>query len=461
MPAGFGPGTAAIVIVASMVGVGVLTTSGITVYRVGSNQLMLGLWALGGVTAACGALALCELTAALPRTGGDYVYLREAYGPLVAFLAGWVSFLIGFAAPAASAAFASSKYLLAPIGLAGPDAMLVQRVLATALVVTFALLHNSGPRHTARVQGIVTAIQILLLSAFVVAGLAVGRSNLAHLADRPPLTGDLLVRMLSSLVLVSYAYVGWNSASFLAGEFRDPQRDLPRAILLGTAAVVILYLGLNVVYALALSAADVEALVDAQGGSGGEDAVAPIAEISARRLFGPGWSRVFSLAVGLTLLSSLSAYVLTGPRIVYAMGVAGQLPGAAARLSRGAGTPAVATGLQTLCTLAFLWVGSLASLVEYAGIGLAIFSMLAIGSVFVLRVRRPDLPRPFRTPGYPFTPAFYLLVTAALTWATFARRPLVSTYALLSILAGIPFYYACRRRASGESPKTPPAAPVA
>src|SRR5947209_11130119 len=148
MPAGFGPATATFVIVASMVGVGVLTTSGYTVYQVGSNQLMLGLWVLGGVTAACGALTLCELTAALPRTGGDYVYLHEAYGPLVAFLSGWVSFLIGFAAPSASAAFGSAKYLLAPVGLRGPDGLTLQRALASFLILAFAVIHNTGRRRT-------------------------------------------------------------------------------------------------------------------------------------------------------------------------------------------------------------------------------------------------------------------------------------------------------------------------
>jgi APA family basic amino acid/polyamine antiporter len=253
--------------------------------------------------------------------------------------------------------------------------------------------------------------------------------------------------MLASLVYVAYAYIGWNSASYLAGEFTDARRQVPRAILTGTAAVVALYLGLNLVYALALSSADVKRIVESPSGKADLEAVAPIAEIAARRLFGKAMARPFSVAIGLMLLSSLSAYVLTGPRVIYAMAVAGQFPAVAARLSARAGTPAVATLLQTACALTFLWVGTLASLVEYAGIGLSVFSMLAVSSVFVLRRTRPDLPRPFRTPGYPFTPAFYLLVTAALTWATFARQPFAAACALLSILAGVPLYYATRRAA--------------
>ena len=443
MPAAFGLATATFVIVASMVGVGVLTTSGYTVYFVGSNGFMLGLWVLGGVTAACGALTLCELTAALPRTGGDYVYLHAAYGPLVAFLSGWVSFVIGFAGPAASAAFGASKYLLTPFDLPDGFVLLAQRALATALIVGFALIHTSGRKQTVYVQGWITALKLALLVLFVVAGLVAGRGHFGNLADPKPLTGKLAVAMMFSLVFISYAYIGWNAASYLAGEFRDPQRQLPKAILLGTLGVVVLYLGLNVVYSLALSAADVTAIVESPSNHlpFKAEAVAPIAELAASRLFGQRFSSTFSVAVGLMLLSSLSAYVLTGPRVIYAMAVQGQFPAVAGRLTSRAGTPAVATALQTACTLALLWTGSFESLIVYAGVGLSIFSMLAISAVYVLRWKQPNLPRPFRTPGYPITPAFYLIVTALLTGAAFSERPLVSSYALLSILGGIPVYY--------------------
>lgn len=459
-PGAFGLGTATFVIVASMVGVGVLTTSGYTVYYVGSNQYMLALWVLGGVTAACGALTLCELTAALPRTGGDYVYLHEAYGPLVAFLSGWVSFLIGFAAPSASAAFGAGKYLTAPLGLNGGTALLAQRALATALVLAFAAIHVSGRRQTARVQGWITGLKLALLGLFVVAGLVAGRSGVANLADGKPMTEGLASSMMFSLVFISYAYIGWNSASYLAGEFRDPQRQLPRAILLGTGVVVVLYLGLNTVYSLALSAADVKAIVEGPKNTLANkvDAVAPIAELAASRLFGQGLSATFSVAVGLMLLSSLSAYLLTGPRVIYAMAVQGQFPAAAGRLTAKAGTPGVATAMQTACTLALLWSGSFESLVVYASVGLSIFSMLAIGAVYVLRRTRPDLHRPFRTPGYPVTPAVYLVVTGVLTRAAFLQRPAVSTYAVLSILGGVPFYYLWRWARGAAAPAAPPVA---
>ena len=259
MPAEFGLPMAIFVVLASMVGVGVLTTSGYTVALVGSNQWMLGLWVVGGVIAVCGALTLAELSAALPHTGGDYVYLYEAYGPLAAFLSGWVSFLIGFSGPCAASAFAASKYVLAPLQLEGTRAILIQRILATFCILLLSAVHVSGRERTARVQVVITSLKLLVLGLMVVAGLAVGWPHSANLFDARPVDGGLAVTMMFSLVYIYYAYTGWNGASYLAGEIRNPQKVLPRAILLGTALVTVLYLALNVVYALALSGADIRA----------------------------------------------------------------------------------------------------------------------------------------------------------------------------------------------------------
>jgi basic amino acid/polyamine antiporter, APA family len=247
--------------------------------------------------------------------------------------------------------------------------------------------------------------------------------------------------MMFSLVYIYYAYTGWNGASYLAGEIREPQRILPRAILIGTGGVLLLYLAVNTVYALAMTPADVQAMVKAPENKEGLDVVAPIAEIAARRLFGAQWSNPLSVAIGLMLLSTLSAYLLLGPRVIYAMARAGQFPAIAARLTAGAGTPAVATALQVGVTLILLWTGTFERIVVYASVGLSIFSILSMSSIFMLRWKRPDLPRPFRTPGYPVTPAVYLVLTGILTGAAFFLRPYVSTAALVSILAGIPFYY--------------------
>lgn len=447
----FGLATATFVVVSSMIGTGVLTTSGFTVYFVGSNQLMLALWVVGGVLALCGALTLCELSAALPRSGGDYVFLSEAYGPLAAFLSGWVSFLIGFGGPIAASAAAAAKYLLAPFGLDDASAAVAQPAVASVAIAALGVVHCLGRGSTIRAQAGMTALKIGVLTVLAVAGLAAGWGRWVNLADRPPLTPALVITMASSLVYISYAYTGWNAASYLAGEIDRPQERMPRAILLGTGLVLALYLALNVAYALALSAADVRVIV---GGPENVNVIAPIAQIAADRLYGSRVAGPLSVAIGLTLLASVSAYILTGPRVAYAMARAGQFPEVAGRLST-RGAPAVATVLQVAWSLVLLWTASFERILLYSGVGLAIFSMLTAAAVYVLRVRRPDLPRPFRTPGYPVVPAVYLTGTGLLTAAVFYERPVVSSISLLSIAAGVPVYYlwtAGARRGGGARP---------
>jgi basic amino acid/polyamine antiporter, APA family len=442
LPKSLGLATATFVVISSMVGTGVLTTSGYTVCFVGSNQLMLLLWLLGGAVAVCGALTVAELSAAMPRSGGDYVYLYEAYGPLAAFLSGWVSFLIGFGGPIAVSASAAASYLLAPAGLKGNVAELAQTGLASVAILVFAAVHVSGGARTIGVQGGMTAVKLVILCVMALAGLAGGWGNWANLGDRPTLSTELGITMTASLVYISYGYTGWNAASYLAGEIDRPSVQLPRAILIGTGIVVVLYLAINTAYALALPAEEIRKIASFPPFDPAKiDAVKPIAEIAANRLYGSWISRPLSVAIGLTLLASVSAYVLTGPRVAYAMAVSGQFPAIAGKLSTRFGTPAIATGLQVGWSLVLLWALPFERLLMYSSVGLAIFSMLTVSSVYVLRWKRPDLVRPFVTPGYPVVPAIFLLVNGLLVAAVFRERPWVSLGSLGSILAGVPVYF--------------------
>jgi APA family basic amino acid/polyamine antiporter len=324
--------------------------------------------------------------------------------------------------------------------------LLLEQALATVALIAFAVVHISGRRQTVKVQGAITSLKLCGLVAFTIAGLTLGWRNSANLSDFKPIDGKLAVSLMSSMVYIYYAYTGWNSAAYLAGEVRNAQRILPWAILLGTGLVMALYLALNIVYALALSAADVRAIAFDPLNRAGREAVAPIAQIAAVRLFGPQWSAALSVVFGMMLLSTLSAYVLIGPRVVYAMARAGQFPLIASRLTKRAGTPAIATLLQASVALVLLWTGSFENLIIFAGVGLSLFSMLTVSSIYVLRLRRPFMYRPFRTPGYPGTPAFFLLMTGTLAIATAREHPRVALYAVLSILAGIPFYYIWRSK---------------
>jgi APA family basic amino acid/polyamine antiporter len=224
---GFGTATASSVIVSSMIGIGVLTTSGLAVDRLGSNQLMLMLWLLGGAVAACGALSLAEVSAALPRSGGEYAIFREAYGPLPAFLAGWVSFLFGFSAPIAVSASGASGYLLAPFGEVGAADGLARTALATALIVAITAAHVSGRGRSAKLQGMVTLLELSFLLAFTAAGLWWGRGGLANLDDRPPIDGATLGRMLFSLVYIATAIPGGTPPRTSRGRSPTPGASSP------------------------------------------------------------------------------------------------------------------------------------------------------------------------------------------------------------------------------------------
>ena len=448
-PPRFGLATAVFVVVSSMVGTGVLTTSGFSMYFLGSNQLMLILWVLGGILAVCGALTLCELTALIPRSGGDYVYLHESYGPAVAFLSGWVSFFIGFGGPIAATSSAAANYLLVPFGLLPATEALVRPSLASAIVLTLAWIHCRGRRSSIRTQGVMTVVKLAILLCLALAGVALGWGRWETIADRPPITGGTLLTMGSSLVYVTYAYTGWNAASYLAGEVDQPQTRLPVAILVGTGLVTTLYLLLNLAYALALPAAAVRAMV---GDPSQVGKVERIAQIAAERLVGPQIANPLSVAIGLTLMASVSAYVLTGPRILMAMASARQFPEFAGQVTH-RGAPVIATVLQAGWALVLLWTASFEPILLYSGIGLSLFSMLTVSSVFVLRWKQPAASRPFRTPGYPLTPLVYLGGTGTLVVAVGWDRPWVALTSVASIALGVPVYYAwqaVRERPAGD-----------
>ena len=440
MPAGFGFGTATWVVVASMVGVGVLTTSGFTVKAVGSNQLMLWLWILGGLVALCGALTLAELGAAFPKSGGDYIFLYESYGPMVAFLSGWASFLIGFGAPIAISAAASAKYFLSPCQTSTDPALalLQQKALATGSILAFALIHCLGRGASAKVQGVATIVKVGVLIVLAFGGIFHESGHISNLLDAPKLSTNVIIAALFSQVYISYAYTGWNAAGYIAEEVAEPSKNLPRAILLGTLGVTVLYVALNCFYALALPAPELV----------GREDVAEIARLAAEKAFGARVANPLSMAVGLMLLSTLSAYILTGPRILFAMARRRQFPSFAGKLSKRAQTPVVATVVQVCWSLVLLWLSDFENLMVYASVGLALFSMLSVSSIYILRWKAPDIPRPFRTPGYPLTPAFFLVFTTLLTGAAFYTRVEASSYALGAMLIGIPVYLAFHRSPS-------------
>ena len=428
---GFGLSTSTYVVIASMVGTGILISPGYMMASLQNYPVIFGLWALGGLLAICGALCVAELAAALPRAGGEYVYLREAYGPMPAFLSGWTSFFLGFSAPLAVAGQVAAKYLLAPFGWAENETGLIVKMIAAAIIIAVTLPNLFGHRQSAWTQNLTTLIKFGLFVFLVVLAFLFGKGQMANISKGQSIGNVNLGTAASQLFYVMFAYSGWNAASYLAGEVKNPGKILPRSLILGAGLVIVLYLGLNLVFAYAVPLSEV-----------GFDNAELVPKLAVERLFGPRISNVFSILLGLTFLATVSAFIITGPRIYYAMARDGLFPSVAGHVSSKGRVPTYAMLLQSLCAIVILFaIEKFRDLYQYASVGLALFALLFVGAVYVLRLRRPDMERPFRVPGYPVVPAIFM--TSIIFVAVFAFRewPKPSIYSLGSILLGIPVYY--------------------
>lgn len=428
---GYGPSTATYIVIASMVGAGILVSPGYMMASLNNYIAIFGLWILGGLLAMCGALCVAELAAAMPRAGGEYVYLREAYGPMPAFLSGWTSFFLGFSAPLAVTSYISALYILTPFGLVEKETggHLVQ-VTAAAIIVLITLPNLIGQRQSAWIQNFTTILKLGLFVALVALAFLFGDGKWANIAQGQSIGEVKFGTAATQLFYVMFAYSGWNAASYVAGEVKDPGRVLPRSLLVGTGVVIVLYLALNLVFAYAVPLKDV-------GFTNAEQ----VPQLAVEILFGTRASSIFSVAVGLAFIATVSAFIITGARVYYAMARDGLFPSIAGRLSKRGQVPVYAMIAQSVCAIVILFVTDFQSLYKYASVGLSLFAMLFIAAVYVLRWRRPDMERPFRVPGYPVVPAIFLAVILFMTIFAFIQWRKPSAYSLGSILAGIPVYY--------------------
>ena len=399
---------AAAIVVANMIGTAVFTSAGFQAASLGDPGTILVAWIVGGVLALCGAAAYAELGAMMPQAGGEYVYLREAYHPLVGFLSGWVSLFAGFSAPIAVAAIAFGKYSAVIFPALGPDA---QKGLGVALVLAMTALHGFDTVIGGRVQAGFSIAKASLIAVFIVAGLLFGDGDWSSFESRKGGLDNVLDQDFAvALMFVTFAYAGWNAAAYIASDLRDPARTVPRALLAGTALVTVLYVLLHVVFLYALP---VEWLATGRGGA----PVIEVGDAAARSLFGGAAGTLLSSLIALGLVSAVSAMVMAGPRVYAAMAEDGALPRVLARRSS-RGVPWVAVLLQGVIASAVVLYGELGEVMLYVGFLLSIFSALAVAAVVVLRRTRPDAPRPYRTWGYPVTPAVFI---GAAIWVTYAQ----------------------------------------
>jgi len=437
------------IVVANMIGAGIFTTSGLLMRDLGNPLVMLGLWAVGGLIALCGALSYGELGAAIPRAGGEYAFLSELYHPLLGFLSGWVSFFVGFSAPIAASAIGFSEYFsrafpgLFQAGLfpAAVEGVVFKKAWACLVILLFTAIHARGIELGAKVQNVLTVSKVLLIGGLVVAGLASGNGHWSNLVQGAAFHADFAGWKSAGLALmwIMFAYSGWNASAYIGSEVRDPARNLPRSLILGTGIVLLLYGGLNVFYLYAVPPAEMSGVISVGG-------------LAAGKLFGSSFERVLSVFISFALFSSLSAFIILGPRVYYSMARDGYFFRSVAKIHPVLGAPSRSVLLQGLISIVIVLSGSFDQILTYMGFSLGVFPLFAVLGVFKLRKRGIVA---FRMPGYPVAPVVYLFAGTAILVLGFLHSPGPSGVALLTLAAGIPAFFFFRNKYKVMDAKEP------
>jgi APA family basic amino acid/polyamine antiporter len=437
--------SATALVVSNMIGTGIFTTTGFMVGDLGSPRLVLAVWLVGALFAICGALSYSELGVNFPSSGGEYVYLTRAFGPAWGFMSGWISFFAGFSAPIAAAALAFADYAgyFNP-GLKQANESFVigsgafslrvggAQFAASALIAAFTLLNLFGVKRVARVQNALTGTKLLVIGGLIAAGFFVGAGSWSHLAQHAvrTSTNPLPVACVISLLWVMVGYSGWNAATYVGGEIRRPERNLPASLAAGTAIVTVAYLGLNLLFFYASAPEQMKNVV-------------AVGSLAATNLFGPGMGGVFSALMAISLMSTVNAMITIGPRVYYAMAHNGALFRSAGSVHPRWHTPVVAILLQGACAI-LMTLTPFPELIIYIGFSLTVFTVLAVASVFVFRKRKEWQRLPAVNFLFPLVPAAYILVGVCMIVWGVIWRPLPSIAALATIAAGAAAYQRIR-----------------
>lgn len=415
---------------------------------VGSPSLVFGVWIFGGLLTFFGALTYAELSAALPAAGGEYVYLTAAYGPFWGFIYGWTQtwvaksasiatlatgffYYVAFFFPKLSVAFYAVPL---PIGPGGqPLEIQYGQLLGICLILFLAGVNYLGVRVGGQVQIAVTAVKLGLIVALIIAGLTWGGGSFAHFSESIPANPGGLSGFFAALVAALWAYDGWNNAGMLGSEIENPQRNLPRALLVGTSAMIAIYLLTNLAYFYVLSGAEV-------------GATPRVAAEAMQKVLGKSGASVVSIAAMISIFAALNGSILSGSRVPYAMARDGLFFERMSRINPYFRTPGACIVLLGVVSSIILLSGrydELATLVIFPS--WILYGMTA-ASVIVLRIKRPEMNRPYRVPGYPLVPIFFVLVAIALLYSTLLNSPRESGIGLVLIIAGLPFYFFWKRR---------------
>lgn len=422
---------ATFLVVASVIGSGIFLTPGSIASALPHPELVFAAWIAGGLLSLAGALANAELGAMYPHAGGNYVYLREAFHPAAGFLVGWLTFFVIYAGTIATLAAGFAE------GVGGFVALGDGAKLALAIGMTLAgtSLNVVGVRAGARFNNVTTGLKVAALLAFVIAGPLLGDGDASNLVRAAGATdGVTLAAFGLALSPVLFSYLGWNASVYVASEIHEPERNLPRSLFLGLALCTAVYLAVNAVYLYALP-------VEAQAGQGN------VGEAAARTLFGGVGGKLVAAFVLASILGTLNATILVGPRIAYAMAIDGRFFGGVDRVHEVYRTPHIALAAQAATAVALLLVlRSFPSVLDYTTFAIVLATMADTLALYALRRRQPGRARPYRAWGYPWVPALYFLANGGVALAMLWGRPFECAVGLAVLAAGLPFYAAFARR---------------
>ena len=445
--------SATALVVSNMIGTVIFTGTGFLAGQLGSPNLVLSIWVVGGIVAFLGAICYSELGVNFPSSGGEYVYLTRAFGPTWGFMTGWASFFAGFSAPIAAASLAFSEYLghffpalsqeNAPV-IAGSGEWAIRlggaQAVACGLVAVFSVLNIVGVQRVARVQNVLTGAKVLVLLTFIVLGFTMGNGSASHfsmIAARDVAT-PIAAQFAISLVWVWVAYSGWNAATYVAEELRQPVRTLPMALGIGTALVTVLYLLLNLVFLYAAPLEDMK----------GKEAVGAFA---ASRLFGPEVAGIFSALMALSLMSTVNAMVTIGPRVYYAMAGNGAFPSIAGKVHPRFHTPVAAIAAQAVCIM-LMTLTPFPQLVVYIGRTLNVFTVMSVISMFLFRQRPGWQKLRVVSFAYPLFPVLFILVGTWMTYQGIVLKPYIALATGVTLATGAVAY---RIRLHSRAPSGP------
>jgi basic amino acid/polyamine antiporter, APA family len=419
--------TACSIVIANIIGTGIFTSLGFQLADIQSGFPLLMLWVVGGVTALCGALCYGELSAALPRSGGEYHFLSQIYHPALGFMAGFVSATVGFAAPIALAAMAFGKYLNGVLGFGSPV------VLSFAVVWVVALFHLRNVQVGSAFQNFFTVLKLLLIGALIVAGLFVQPKEPINFL---PAQGDAM-RMFRApfavaLIYVMYSYSGWNAAAYITGEIKRPERNVPRSLLAGTTVVIVIYVLLNAVFLATTPIGELKGQLE-------------VALIAGKHIFGESGGRIAGAVICLGLIAAISSMTWIGPRVSMSMGEDHWLLRWLGR--KNAQTiPSNAIVLQLLIVNLLLLTRSFQSVVQYTQFSLLLCSLLTVVGLIVLRAARPEIPRPYRVRAYPLPPVIFSIITVWMMIYLLLWKTTESLAGLATALAGLLLYFCAGKR---------------